>query len=181
MRPWITLPTLLLALPLAAQAPEPNSIGIQARLSLPGGNLPDVTGSRNAGIGASLQAELHFESVLSLRLLMGADDWRPKGAAQNRAVQAYHVGVDVVYFLRDEGRDYVQGPYVMAGLAGYTWAIGADAQSRTTPLRSTKACVDVGFGYRLNPHFDVELKVLAGKVEPNFTANTTSLGITYRF
>jgi hypothetical protein len=154
---------------------------VQARLSLPGGNLPDATNSRAPGLGASLLAELHFESALCARLDLGADTWRQKGSVGNRSVQAYHLGMEALYFMQDEGGAYLKGPYLVGGMAVTTWALGSDARGTGLPLRSTKASLTAGFGYRFNAHLDGEVKILAGKVDAAFSAEATQVGVTWRF
>jgi hypothetical protein len=179
MRKWSALAALLLALPMVAE--ERDTLGVQARLSLPGGNLPDATGSQAPGMGASLLAELHFEPEVCLRLLIGADSWRQKGSAGDRSVRAYHVGAEAIYFLQDDGGDFRKGPFLIGGLAGITWALGADTRDTGTPLRVIHAGFTAGFGYRFNRHMDAEVKVLSSKVDPDFTATATMVSFTYRF
>lgn len=188
MRRFAVLPVLLalpLTLPLAAANPAawpgPDTLGIQARLSLPGGNIPDATASRAPGLGASLMAELHFDSVVCARLSMGSDSWRQKGSAGNRSVQAYSLGMEGLCFLNDDGGSSLRGAYVAGGLAVYTWALGSDALGTGTPVRTTKAALTVGLGYRFTAHVDAEVRIIAGKVTPDFTGAATMLGINYRF
>jgi hypothetical protein len=180
MRIRIALAMLLPFLPLAAQWPGPDTLGAQVRLSLPGGNLPDATGSRAPGYGASLMAEMHFESTVCARAELGMDNWAQKGGSGDRSVRAYHLGVEALCFLQDSG-DYLKGPYLAAGAGVYTWALGADTRATGKPLRSAKAALTAGFGYRFNAHLDAELKILAGKIDADFTGNATLIGITWRF
>ena len=180
MRTQIALSALLLAMPLAADGSERDTFGVQVRGSLPGGNIPDATGNQSVGLGASFLAELHFESEVCARVLMGADSWRQKGGSGDRSVKAYHLGVEAVYFLRDEG-NVQMGPYLVGGVAGVTWALGADARADGKPLRVIHLGLTAGFGYRLNRYLDVELKALTGKVDVAFTGTATTLGVTYRF
>lgn len=176
------LPALVVATQLTALKAEPNTLGVQVRLSVPGGNLPDASGSRNPGLGGGLQAELNLDdSHFAIRVVVGADDWRKGAASQNSAVQAYHIGTEGIYFLRDEGLDHISGPYLLLGLSSYTWAMGADARPDGKPLRVSHAVFHGGFGYRINRYLDLELKLFTGKVELGFVASATQVGVTYRF
>lgn len=179
---FVSVLPLLLALPLAAADwPGPDTLGVQARLALPGANIPDATGSRVPGLGASLLAELHFDSAFCARLELGTDDWRQKGGSGNRSVQDYHLGFEAMYFMQDEGGAYLKGPYLVGGVGLYTWALGSDALGTGVPLRVAKAAATGGFGYRFNAHVDAELKVMASKVAKGFTAEATLVGVTWRF
>lgn len=178
------LPALLLSvLPLAAQAPEPNRVGGQARLSLPGGNLPDATGGRAPGLGGSLLAELHFEDMddLAFRVGMGADNWFKHGGDGNRAAASYYLGAELAYFFTEKVGSTQKGPYLVGGLQGVTWALGASPDGTQPSVRTLHAAVTVGFGYRFSRRLDVEVTVLAGPVSPGFTANTTRVGATWWF
>ena len=180
MRPWLLFPALLLTLPALAEWPEADALGVQVRLNLPGGALSEATGNRLPGVGVSLMAELHFESQFCGRLLMGADDW-PQIGTGSRRVRSYQLGGEAVYFLQDPGEASFAGPYLVAGAAGTAWTIGADARKAKVPLRVMHVAFTAGFGYRLTRHLDLEVKLLAGVVDPDFTANAIQFGATYRF
>ena len=191
----LTLSALLLALPLCAnpsgEAPFPgeNLMGVQGRGSLPGADLADAVGSSTPGIGASVQVELHFEPYrferdqcrFCARLGMGVDSWRMVGGSPGRSVTAYQVGIDGLYFFRDDGREFLNGPYLMVGAEGITWAVGAKASDTGAPERVIRAGFSAGFGYRLNRRVDAELKIMGSQVDPALKIATTMVCLNYWF
>jgi len=180
MRPWFVLSALFLALPLSAQWPGQDLLGVQGRLSFPGGELAQAVGTLTPGLGLSVQTELHFEDKLCARLGMGLDSWFHPGKG-NRSVAAYDVAGEVLYFLRNDDQDFLNGPYLVAGLSGITWALSAGASNTGSPERSIHAGITGGFGYRLTRHLDCELKIMASQVNPGFTANATIVCLNYWF
>lgn len=181
----ILLPALLLALPLAA-GDWPDTLGIQVRASVPNGNLADAADSSAPGVGIGLQAELHFdpslvEAPLAVRLEMGADEWSRPGGSSRRAVREFHLAGEVVWFLHDDRSAGMKGPYLLAGLRGAAWSLGASASGTGSSLRVIHAAYTAGMGYRFSRHLDAELKVLAGPVTRDLSAGALMAGLAYRF
>lgn len=176
---------LLLALPLGAQVLEPGMMGLQARISIPEGSFRDALGGlRVPGFGASLFAELDWGESLHTRFGLGADLW-PQGkgnlGSDDRQIQAFHADGELLYFLRDEGDKTTLGPYLIAGLGGYSWSLGKDVTGTGQTRRVIHAAATVGFGVRLMRHLDAELKVLGGPIEPGITAMAITGALNYRF
>ena len=179
MRP--VLPVLLLALPLAAQEwPGPDTIGVQVRVSQPGGDLSDATSSNTPGVGASLLAELHFDSTVCARLNMGADDWSRPGASGDRSVRSFQLGGEALWFLVEDRDDWLKGPYLVGGIHMVNWSLGASASGTGSTLRVTHAAYTAGIGYRLSRHLDAEVKVLAGVASPTVNAAAVQVAVSYR-
>jgi hypothetical protein len=118
---------------------------------------------------------------LAVRVGMGADNWFGHGGDGNRSVASYYVGAELAYFIMEKTGSVQKGPYLVGGLQGVTWALGASADGTHPSVRTLHAAVTAGFGYRLSRHLDVEVTVLAGPVTPGFTANTTRLAATWWF
>jgi hypothetical protein len=183
----LVLPALLLALPLAAgDWPGPDTLGVQVRADVPSGNLADAADSSAPGVGASLQAEIHFDpslvdAPLAVRLELGGDEWSKPGTSSMRAVREFHLGGEVVYFLRDDRSDLLKGPYLLAGIRGAAWSLGASASGTGSSLRVVHAAYTAGMGYRWNRHLDGELKVMAGPITPTLTAGALMACAGYRF
>jgi hypothetical protein len=164
----------MLALPLCAQWPGENLVGAQIRADIPGANLPDAVGSEAPGLGFSIQAELHtapyrFErdqSRICARVDLGADVWRKVGGTGNRSVNAYHLGADALYFLKDDGREFLNGPYLIGGAEAIAWVVGAEASDTGLEQRALRAGISVGFGYRLGQRTDFEVKFMGSQVDP---------------
>lgn len=176
---------LPMALPMTAQVLEPSMLGIQGRISIPEGSMRDALGGlRIPGFGASLFAELDLGDSLHVRCNLGADIW-PQGkgnlSSEDRQIQAFHLGGEVVYFLRDEGEKELRGPYVTAGLAGYAWSLGKDVTGTGTKRRVLHGAATLGLGWRLARHLDGEVKVLAGRIDPGLDAMVLMAGLNYRF
>jgi hypothetical protein len=63
---------------LAAQEFEPSTLGVQARICLPQGDLKDTVGGKDTkfpGLGISLVAEQDFTEGVHGRLTLGMDRW----------------------------------------------------------------------------------------------------------
>ncbi len=185
MRIRPALLSLLFMLPLGAQVLEPSMLGLQARISVPEGSFRDALGGlRIPGFGASLFAEMDLGDSLHYRLGMGADLW-PQGrgnmGSDDREIQAFHVGGEAVYFLRDEGEKTLLGPYVTAGLSGCAWSLGKDVTGAGETRRVVHAAATLGVGWRMMRHLDAEVKVLAGRIDPNLDALALMGCVNYRF
>lgn len=185
MRIRPALLSLLLALPVGAQVLEPSMLGVQGRISIPEGSMRDALGGlRIPGFGASLFAELDLGEGLRVRANLGADIW-PQGkgnlSSDDRQIQAFHLGGEVLYFLRDEGGKELRGPYLTAGLAGYAWSLGKDVSGGGETRRVLHAAATLGLGWRLARHLDAEVKLLAGRIDPGLDAMVLMAGLNYRF
>ncbi|MBK8791793.1 MAG: hypothetical protein IPN59_01350 [Holophaga sp.] len=185
MRIQNLLLSLLLSAPLAAQVLEPSLLGVQARISIPEGSFRDALGGlRLPGYGGSLMAEFDFGDSVHWRGVLGVDRW-PQGkgnlASENREIQAFHLGAEGMYFLRDEGALKAKGPYVVGGLGAYSWSLGKDVTGSAQTRRTTHMAGTLGLGWRLAGHLDGEVKALVGVVEPGITAMVLMGCITYRF
>ena len=156
---------------------------------MPGADLPDAVGSTTPGLGASLQAELHtapyrFErsqSMVCARVEIGADTWRKVGGSEGRSINGYHVGVDGLYFLRDDGREFLNGPYLIGGVEGIAWDVGAEASNTGTEEGAVRAGFALGFGCRLTQGTDAELKVMGSEVNPGLKIATAMVCLNFWF
>jgi hypothetical protein len=183
----LTLPVLLLALslPLCAQWPGENLVGVQGRANIPAGDLPDAVASEAPGLGASVQAELHLapyrlernQCRICARVGLGADVWRKPGGSSGRSVTAFHAGADVLYFLRDDGREWLNGPYLIGGLQAMEWVVGTAASDTGSLERTFRAGYAGGFGERLNPHLDAEFKILVSEVDPALKVGVVTVAL----
>ncbi len=169
---------------LGAQDLEPAGLGVQGRLSLPEGGFRDALGNPKApGIGVGLFAQVDLEGPWRGRVALGTDRWI-KGdglPGQDREIQAFHASVEVVYTLRDEGPHPVLGPYLVTGLGGYAWSLGADVTTSGRKRRVVHAAATGGFGWRWTPRLDLEVRFLAGSLEPGLTASAVVGAINLRF
>jgi len=189
MSRWFAIPALLMALPLCAQWPGEDMVGVQFRAGIPGADLPDAVGSEAPGLGASLQAELHtapyrFErnqSLFCARVELGMDAWRKVGGSPGRSVKAYHLGLDGLYFLKDDGREFLNGPYLIGGAEAIAWDVGAEASSTGSEERAFRAGLSLGFGYRLNRHMDAEVKFMGSQVDPTLKVGVAMVCLNYWF
>lgn len=185
MRIRPALATLLLSLPLGAQVLEPGMLGIQARISIPEGSFRDALGGlRIPGFGASLFAELDLGDNLHARMGMGADLW-PQGrgdvGSDDRQIKAFHLDGEVLYFLRDDGGKTITGPYVVAGLGGYSWSLGKEVTDTGETRRVIHAATTLGLGWRMMRHLDAEVKLLLGRVDTGIDALALMGGLSLRF
>jgi hypothetical protein len=195
MPKWLSLSALLLALPLCAGAtpedafPGDNLVGVQARGSLPGLDLASAVGSTTPGIGVSLQTELHFppyrfdrdQCRFCARVEIGADTWQKVGASSGRDVTAFNLGVDGLYFLRDDGREFLNGPYLIAGVQEMAWTVGAEASGTGASERGVHGGYEAGLGCRLNRHLDAELKFLGSQADPALKVGAAMVCLDFWF
>ncbi len=190
----LTLSALLWVLPMAAQPaedtfPGENLIGVQGRASLPAADLSSAVGSPGLGAGFSVQAELHFpphlldrsQSMMAARVALGADDWSAVGRGANRTVSAYAFGLDGVFFLKDDGRAFLNGPYLIAGAELIAWNVGTAASGTGSSERAVRAGITAGFGCRLDRHLDAELKVMGSEVNPALKVGAAMACLNYWF
>jgi Outer membrane protein beta-barrel domain len=174
----------LIAVALGAQ--EPSTMGVQIRASAPSENLKDSVGGK-LGFGASLGVESDFEGGWKGRLILGYDAWGPGSAADQSGYRGKagvsHLSAEAVRMLGPEGAKGFSGPFVFLGVGAYGWNI-----TQTDPaygISLTHRVIHVGgsagFGYRIGTQVDLELRVSASRVDPQFMASFLSLGVTYRF
>ncbi len=178
---------LLLGGTLRAQQYEPATLGLQVRGSLPFSGLKDAVGGGLPGLGAGLVMEDDFLEGYRGRVEMGADQWF-KGKLDNLpgmkgGVSSFHLGIEGVRLLRPYGDSPLLGPYVVAGLGMYAWSVTREDTVLNTSAtrRVTHAGATFGFGWRLTGHLDVEIKALAGVVDPDFTAAALLGAATFRY
>jgi hypothetical protein len=179
---------LLLGLPLAAQQVEPTTLGVQFRGDIPMGDLRDIVGGYvKPGLGGSVMMEQDFEDGYRGRLGLGADVWF-KGAwldrpGVNGSVNAFHLDVEAVRMLRTDADAPLTGPYVLAGVGLYTWAVSTEDTINNTKIsrQVSHLAATFGFGWRLNGHMDMELKGLMGNIEPDIRAMVLSAAVTWRY
>jgi hypothetical protein len=158
-------------------------------VGIPAGDLPDAVASEAPGFGASIQAELHMAPYrlerdqyrTCFRVGLGADLWRKPGGSSDRSVSACHVGADALYFLRDDGREFLNGPYLIGGLQAMEWVVGAAASDTGSLERAFRAGYTGGFGERFSQHLDAEFKVLVSQVEPGLKVGVVTAGLDYWF
>jgi len=179
--------SLLLGTTLRAQQYEPASLGLQVRGSLPFGELKDAVGGGLPGIGVGLVMEEDFLEGYRGRVVMGADQWF-KGKLENLpgmkgGVSAFNLGIEGVRLLRPYGDYPVLGPYVVAGVGMYAWSVTREDTVLNTSAtrRVTHAGATFGFGWRLTAHLDVEVKAMAGQVDPDFGAAALLGAATFRY
>jgi len=189
MRRVPTIAGLFLATALGAQQPEPATLGLQLRGSLPLAGLSDAVGGNSPGVGFSVVMEQdlveHFEGWHA-RVDFGADSWfwsnvtKTPGAAGK--VQAGHLMGEAVRMLRPGGDPVSMGPYMTLGLGLYAWD-----WSHTDPVlgkldtKVIHGAGTFGFGWRYTKSLDFEAKLLAGKLAPATTAAALLVAATWRF
>jgi Outer membrane protein beta-barrel domain len=178
----------LSALPIGAQEAEAATLGLQVRGSIPLGGLEEVVGGSGKsmpGIGASLMAEIDLTEGFRMRVEMGGDtwptgDWSGRPGVEGKAA-TLHISIEGMMMLNDNTPS--GGPYVVAGLGGYAWAVASKdtIADTSTTTRILHVAGTAGFGYRLNRHLDVELRGLAGRISPSLFAAALQASATYRF
>lgn len=175
--------SLLLSAPLAAQVLEPGQIGVQARGSLPlAGFSEALGGAKLPGLGVSLLAEFDLGDRLHARGALGVDRWFEGASAlasEDRAIQAFHLTAEGLYFMREDGALVAKGPYLLAGLGAYGWSLGRDVTGQSRKVMHMAATL--GLGWRLDARLDGEIKLLAGVVDPGLSALALMGCVTYRF
>lgn len=162
-------------------AQEGPGLAVQFRALAPLQNLRDANGGK-VGAGFSLAAHFPLEDEWSWRLDLGHDRF-PRGAKAGASgvsteVDVSHLGLEVVYQMGE-----VPGPYLFGGLGGYSWSVKEtdSALSLATTRRVAHLGASLGFGYRVTPHLDVELKGMGGRVDPDFTAGWAGVAVSWRF
>lgn len=160
---------------------EAAGLAVQVRLLTPLQNLRDANGGKMGG-GLSLAVNVPLEDGWAWRVDLGHDRF-PKGATAGATgvtteIDASHLSVEGVYQLRD-----TLGPYVFAGLGGYSWNLKEDdaVVGVATSRRVAHVGVSLGLGYRITEHLDVEIRGMAGKVDPTFTASWAGVAAAWRF
>ena len=177
---------LALALPLGAQQYEPTIVGVTGRLSQPEGDLKDATGGfGKPGFGFGVFMEEDFLDGYRGRLGLGTDMWfkgnwvgKPGVTGGVTSATLYAEGVKM---LRPDADPPLLGPYVLAGVGLTAWSLTTEAAGVTTTSRATHVTGTFGFGWRFAEKFDVEIKILYGKVNTDFTAGALMAGVNYRF
>jgi hypothetical protein len=178
--------TLLLLSAIALSAQEPTTVGLNFRGSRPADNLKDMVGGK-VGWGVSLDAESELYEAWNARLAIGFDTWGPGNALDQSGVRGKvtvgHISLEGVRMLGPEGRTGYLGPYFVFGLGAYGW--NASSSDPANAIAITRRVLhlggSVGLGYRFSKSLDAELRVLGGKVDPQFTASALSFGLTFRY
>ena len=172
---------LCLGISCLASAQETAGLAVQVHLLAPLQNLRDANGGKPGG-GLSLAVNFPLEDGWSWRIDLGHDRF-PKGSKAGvtdvtSEVDVSHLAVEGIYQLRD-----VPGPYVFAGLGAYSWYVKeTDAfLGFSTSRRVAHAGASLGFGYRITPNLDVEIRGMGGKVDPTFTAGWAGVAAAWRF
>ncbi len=154
---------------------------IRGEVAVPLQNLADKVDSKVGG-GAALGLEFPLEDGWRWRAEVGHDPF-PKGTskgvtAMQGQVSASHLDVEGVYQLREP-----RGPYLLFGLGAYSWEVkDTDLLVGTTTSRRVAHVAGVfGFGYRVGPHLDLEVRGVAGKVDPTLTAAWVAFSLGWRF
>jgi len=175
---------------LAAQQPEPATLGVQARASFPQSGLSDAVGGGTApGLGASLVAEMDLAQWFEgwrARLDLGMDVWFWGNLTQlpgkSGRVSAGHVSGELVRFLRPGGTPVTLGPYLTLGAGMYAWSgTRVDSTLGKVDMSSAHPAGILGCGWRMNKSLDLEVKVLMGKIDPQTTALAAMAAATWRF
>lgn len=172
---------LCLGLSCLAIAQEAPGLAVQLHLLTPLQNLRDANGGK-MGYGFSLAVNLPVEDEWSWRVDLGHDRF-PRGATAGTTgvtteVDVSHLVAEGVYQLRD-----IPGPYVFAGLGAFSWYVKENDTNiqLSGSHRVAHAGGTMGFGYRVTPRFDVEIKGMGGKVSPTFTAGWVGIAAAWRF
>lgn len=172
---------LCLGLSCLASAQDAPGLAVQVHLLTPLQNLRDANGGKVGG-GFSLAMIIPLEDGWSWRVDLGHDRF-PRGAKAGAPdvtseVDVSHLAVEGIYQLRD-----TPGPYVFAGLGGYSWyvkesdaVLGTSASRRVAHVGGS-----MGFGYRITANLDVEIRGMGGKVDPTFTAGWVGVAAAWRF
>jgi len=185
-----TAGAFLLASALAAQQPEPTTLGAQVRASLPESGLADAVGGGSApGVGISLLMETdlaeHFEG-LRARVGLGMDFWfwgnltKLPGSAGKAS--AGHITGEVIKMLRPGDGAVAMGPYILAGVGIYEWSWSKnDPVAGKVDMKAGHMAGTMGFGWRYTRTLDFEVKALMGKMDPDTTALAIVAAVTARF
>lgn len=182
----MNLRPLLLFSALALAAQEPTSVGFNVRASKPSDNLKDAVGGK-AGWGVTLDAESELHEAWRARLALGYDSWGPGSAADlsglRGKVTVGHVSLEGIRMLGPEGRGAWLGPYLLVGVGAYGWNVNSTdpADDLSVTRRLIHLGGSLGLGYRFSRSIDAEVRVLGGKVDPQFTAAAMSFGLTFRY
>jgi hypothetical protein len=181
---------LLLASALCAQEAEPTTLGVQLRGSFPESGLADAVGGGNVpGLGVSLVMENDLEVYYPgwrYRVALGMDLWfwgnltKLPGSAGK--VSAGSLTVEAVRMLRPGGNPATLGPYLVGGLGIYEWSWSKmDPVLGKVDEKVGHMAGTAGFGWRLTPSLDFEIKALMGKMDPDTTAVAIMATATWRF
>lgn len=177
--------SLLLLATLAAAAQEPTTVGLTLRGSKPSDNLKDMVGGKT-GFGVALDAESDLYEAWKARFVLGYDSWGPgvalDGSGTRGKVTVGHISLEGVRMLGPETRTATLGPYFVFGLGAYGW--NATSTASLDGLAVTRRVFhlggSLGLGYRFSPNIDAEVRVLGGKIDPQFNAAALSFGVTFR-
>ena len=180
----------LLASVLAAQIPEPTTLGVQVRGAFPEAGLANAAGGgRGPGAGFSVVMEddlvEHFEGWHA-RADVGMDFWfwgqLTKSAGSTGRVSVAHVSGELVRMLRPGATPVALGPYFIAGVGFYEWSWQRnDSVAGWVDVRNGKMAASLGFGWRQTTALDFEAKVLAGQMDPSTSALAVVFAATWRF
>lgn len=162
-------------------AQEAPGLAVQVHLLAPLQNLRDANGAKVGG-GVSLAVNFPLEDNWAWRVDLGHDRF-PRGAKAGATgvtteIDVSHLSVEGVYQLRD-----TLGPYVFGGLGGYSWYVKErdSVLGLGTSRRVAHVGASLGFGFRITPNLDLELRGMGGKVDPTFTAGWVGVAAAWRF
>lgn len=177
MRPALWLCPVL-ALALGAQDANPKYMGVQARLNYPIGDLKENFG--NFGMGLGVFVEHQLEDGYAVRLVGGMDIFGKGlsgGLTEDTRARVFHFDVEGIKFLRPDEEANLLGPYLVAGVGAYGWELTRSG----TSTRTVRWGGSAGFGYRLSPSVDAELRGHFSSPESGLNAASISAGLSYRF
>lgn len=164
-----------------ASAQDAPGFAVQIHLLSPLQNLRDANGGK-AGGGLGLAVNIPLEDGWGYRVLLGHDRF-PKGNSATTPgattqVDVSHLVLEGVFQLRD-----VPGPYVFAGLGGYSWDVKEhdSVLDLSTSRRVAHVGGSLGLGYRITAHFDLEVRGMGGSVDPGFRAGWVGIAAAWRF
>jgi hypothetical protein len=180
---------LLLGSVLVAQEAEPTTLGLQLRGSYPESGLRDSVGGGDVpGVGFSLVMEEDLAQWFEgwhARMDLGGDFWfwgnLTSMPGTSGKVTAGHVTGELVRMLRPGTGKVTLGPYLTMGVGVYEWNRSLDTPTGKVDTHVGHGVGTLGFGMRLTPSFDLEAKVLMGKLDPDTTALAIMACGTYRF
>jgi len=168
----------LFALALGAQDADPKYMGVQAHLNYSVGDFKDKIGSY--GFGVAVFTEHPFEDGYAMRLVGGMDvcgKGLSGGLAGGTRSRVFHFDVEGIKMLRPDSEANLLGPYLVAGVGAYGWEVVTGG----TKTHSVRWGGSAGFGYRVDPRLDMEVRAQYSYPAPGFAAVSITAGLGLRF
>ena len=174
------LPLFLMLMGTLSLTAQDASIGMKAQVSMPMGDLRNLTNGR-PGLGAALFIELSAGEALLLRPSLGAQQIPALTSLGLAGTQAKVTSVDLMLdALWFPNEDMNNGPYLVGSLGCQEWRVsspGATPASTDVPRLGAAG----GIGYQFSPRLGMEVKVFWSSIENNLTATGIGVGATWKF